>query len=417
MTFVERVNPRLLLAAQWAVWAIPLACAVSRFAADMLLSFTALAFLIHAVITRRTDWLKPRWMQVALLLWVYAVLLSFDAENMEKAFGRSLAWIRFPLFAAALSSWLLQAGRDYHRLILSLSVAVGFMLVDTAIQYFIGYDIMLNPSLPAEGSPRLTGPFTSPRVGIMLVWMAVPVVAYWLMRPHTHATVKRDVWLGSMCAVGFMTVVFMSGERMALMLTGLGFLLAFFLLPISKRRMILLGLISFFIMAVLAHFNPGLIERQLGSTEEVVDDFGGSDYGQIWQSAWEVSKANPVFGVGLRQFREVCPHPEYGPTDPVTVKSRCNQHPHNIYLEWLVESGIVGLCLFLGMLALIWREVIRHFQSLRHNPVFLGLVITLFIRLWPLASNTSFFTAWSAVPMWLVIGWTLALCYRGRDGV
>lgn len=405
----QAVEPRLQPVAQWCVWLIPPACAVSRFAADLLLCITAISFLLHMALMRRTDWLHQRWVQVALALWVYAVLLSLGAVNVEGALGRSLAWIRFPIFAAALAFWVLDGELVRRRLILSLSIALGFMLIDTAIQYVIGVDLLGRPVIPYQDAPRLTGPFSAPRIGIMLIWMAIPVIAYWLMRENGQVRRGRTFALGVAYAAGTVAIIFLSGERMALLLTGLAFVLAFFLLPIPKRLMVMIGLGTVLLVGALAYGNPGLIARQFGSTSEVVDDVSGSVYGMIWQSGWEMFVRHPVTGVGLRQFRELCPRIEYGPVHPDIVRLRCNLHPHNMYIEWLVEAGLIGLGGFLLLMALVVREVVRAFPVWRTDPVFLGLLITLVIRLWPLASTTGFFTAWSAVPFWLVVGWLLAL--------
>lgn len=406
------LNVSLLSFTQALVLLIPIACALSRFASDVLLSLTAILFLVHVAITRRTDWLNTRWVQVALVLWVYSVCLSFGAPDMEKAFGRSLSWLRFPVFAAALCFWVLEDAKTRLRLVYALTIAVVFMLLDTVLQYFTGFDILGWPSIPSAGSPRLTGPFSEPRVGIVLVWTTIPALAYWLMQDGGGARKGKALMLGAFIGIGLLTVVFMSGERMALMLTGLAFFMAFFLLPISKKLMLSIGLCGAIIMGLLAFTNPGLVQRQMDSTSEVVSDFSGSDYGQIWQSAWNIAMEHPAFGVGLRQFREVCPDEQYGSLD--NIPQRCNLHPHNIYLEWLSESGFIGLSLFVLMIGFIWRDVFARWRDLRTHALYLGLFITVFMRVWPLASSTSFFAAWSAVPMWLMIGWLLALCYHEK---
>ncbi len=412
----DRPHHSLYWWAQWCVILIPAACAVSRFAADLLLVLTVLIFLTYSILARDWEWLRHRWVQIALAVWLYLVILSFWAENPDKAVGRSLAWLRFPVFAAALMHWILADATARYRLMMGLSAAVGFMIIDTAIQYFAGIELLGREPIPAEGSPRLTGPFSAPRIGIMLVWMAIPAASYWLMAQGGGLRHGRSFWIGIAYAIGFLTVVFMSGERMALLLSGLGFVVAFFLLPISKKIMLGIGIAGMLAMGALAYFNEGLIVRHFHSTSTVVGEFQGSDYGMIWQSAINIVEDYPITGVGLRQFRELCPDPAYGPTH--NLKQRCNQHPHNMYLEWLVEAGIIGLGAYLAMIVLWSRSVIRHFSTLRTHPIFMGLLITLFIRLWPLASNTSFFTAWSAVPFWLFVGWMLAyirLADEGKD--
>jgi len=400
------------LAAEWMVLLIPIACALSRFASDVLLSTVAVMFLVHSLASRRTEWLKTRWLQVALLLWGITVLRAFFSEDIVGAMGRSLSWLRYPVFTAALCFWVLENPRMLQRMIYSLTYAIGFLLIDTAFQYFVGVDMLGFEPYPGDGSPRLTGPFSSPRVGIVLIWMAIPVLAYWLMskrREGPHAA--RQYWLGIgigvACVVGLMTVIFMTGERMAFLLTCLAFTVAFFLLPVSKWLMLAAGILAIGCVALTAYFNPGLIDRQYGSTSDVVGEFSGSDYGQIWLSAIQMIKEYPALGVGLRQFRVLCPEERFGPLD--TIEQRCNLHPHNMYLEWATEAGLIGFALYLTMVFLIARTAVLAYPMLRAHPLYLGLLITVFIRFWPLASTTSFFTAWSGVPMWLMVGWLLAV--------
>lgn len=405
------LDTKLLQVAQYCTILIPIACSVSRAAADVLLILPALLFLIHTAITRDTDWLKISWVRVALILWVYVVGLSFFAEDMGGSLKRSVLWIRFPVFAFAAAFWLFRDASIHRKLMISLSIAVGFMIIDTFIQYFTGSDLLGYTPIPSETGQRLTGSFSSPRIGIMLAWMSIPVVAYWLMSDGGATRRGRELLLGIFFTIGYITVIFMSGERMALLLSGLAFVIAFFMLPVSKKLMLGLGLTVALLIATTAYFNQSLVERHISSTSKVISKVSGSDYGKIWISAFEMFKQHPITGVGLRQFRVLCSQERYGSTEPDILASRCNQHTHNIYLEWLAESGIIGFTLFIFMLALMAKVILRAYPTLRTNPIFLGLVITMLIRLWPISASTSFFTAWYAVPFWLTLGWLLALAH------
>ena len=51
-----------------------------------------------------------------------------------------------------------------------------------------------------------------------------------------------------------------------------------------------------------------------------------------------------VFGIGLNNFTEVCKSDKF----VKTLKGiGCVTHPHNFYLQWLVETGPIGLFLFI----------------------------------------------------------------------
>ena len=51
----------------------------------------------------------------------------------------------------------------------------------------------------------------------------------------------------------------------------------------------------------------------------------------------------------------------------------------------------------------------------RRNVLFAGLVATVLMRLWPLAPTTSFFQNWSAIPLFLMIGWALSYLPERRS--
>ncbi|MCI5049819.1 MAG: O-antigen ligase family protein [Rickettsiales bacterium] len=401
---------RMHLIAAWSTILIPIACAVSRAAADGLLILVAVLFLVSSAIRRDFSWARESWVALLLILWAYLVARGIFTAEMKSALSRAGAWVRFPVFTAAICFWVLRDPVWFKKLIISLSIAVGFMLIDTGIQYIAGIELLGREPYPGDGSPRLTGPFSSPRIGIMLIWMSIPVLAYWLVSDSGQMRNGRTLAMGVAYTLLLVVIVFITGERMAFLLTGLAFVIAFFLLPIPKKWLLLMGGIAAALVIGMATLNPGLVQRQMKSTEHVVSEFSGSHYGQIWGSAIAMFKAHPIVGVGPKQFRARCPEPAFGPLDQLEI--RCNLHPHNMYLEWAVESGMIGLALFAGAFVLLIRRALADFPTLKLQPVYLGLLITLCIRLWPLASTTGFFTAWSAVPFWLVVGWLLAFSYQ-----
>ncbi len=405
-------NTRLLHTAQYATLLIPLANCFSIFVADALMAIVAILFLVESARSKNWGWTKSPWVRVALLLWVYLMVDSLFAEHIDKALRRSTVWIRYPVFTAGLVYWLWNAEFG-KKLLLSVAVSVIFLVGDSLLQYAIGYDIIGRPSIGEDGKTlRLTGPYKDPRVGITLVWLAFPVVLYGLslLRKTDIATWQK---LGAvLLALAFVLAVFLSGERMALLLTGLGIGLAVLCIRSIRMPLIAAGVVAALIGFGIAQLNPQLIERQYASTLHVIQNLEDTVYGKIWQSAWDVGSDYPITGVGLRHFREHCPDAKYGPIEELAP--RCNLHPHNIYLEWWVESGIIGLAMFLLMAALWARNAAKAWPACKHDAIYIGLLITLALRLWPIASTTSFFIAWSAVPFWLTIGWLLAYSQTHR---
>ena len=73
----------------------------------------------------------------------------------------------------------------------------------------------------------------------------------------------------------------------------------------------------------------------------------------IWQASRKMLKENFVVGVGISGFPVV--YPKYATCEPHSF-----QYPHNIFLNFWVEIGIVGLILYLWITFLYWDTLMRY---------------------------------------------------------
>lgn len=88
----------------------------------------------------------------------------------------------------------------------------------------------------------------------------------------------------------------------------------------------------------------------------------------VWGNTVEIIADFPIFGSGLGTFGSVYPVYEESGT-PVRYS-----HAHNDYLEYLAETGIVGMVLLLGGIIFILVKVFLVWKERRH-PIVKGLVL------------------------------------------
>lgn len=375
--------------------------------ADIAISLVGVLFLVDSFFAKDWRWVKQGWIIAALILTAYMLARSIFTPEQADAISRSLTFIRYPLFAVALACWVWRVPEVSRLLFVSLASSLVFLFFDCFLQFAVGYDIIGRPVFPTDTtSIRLTGPFSAPKVGIHIAWLVFPVMAVLTAR-SIHLASRRDRFTGVAFVILFLTVVFITGERMALLLSLFGCALLFLAHPPLRLSLAGMMLASLLVIAVLAQYNPSLFSRQYFSTVQTMDKADESPYGQIWGSSLKMLEAYPVFGVGPKQFRHYCPEPRFGDTQK--EPHRCNLHPHHLYLEWAVETGFVGLIIFAVMISLMLKPALKNYRELKSNPLFLGLLIAMAIRLWPLSTATSFYANWSAIPFWLIAGWLLAL--------
>jgi len=143
--------------------------------------------------------------------------------------------------------------------------------------------------------------------------------------------------------------------------------------------------------------------------EDLVDDFEFfwveqyeiDSHLKIYLTAIDIWTKNKIFGSGIKSFRQDC-------KKLVThqVERLCSNHPHNYYIEILLETGILGFSVVLVIGLLFVFFIIKRFKSLNDNTLensFLcAAIISLILEAFPIKSTGSIFTTNNAVYLILI---------------
>jgi O-antigen ligase len=177
----------------------------------------------------------------------------------------------------------------------------------------------------------------------------------------------------------------------------------------SFKKITILLLISSFAILFFALSFPETTQRAFFSAIEKILNWRTSDYGLVWQSAYDVWMQSPIFGVGLHKYREACENLGiYGSSYLDAIGSGVCFHPHNISLQLLSETGIVGFILFYIMVCVLAFSSLKTFYTKKlwlSFALVLNIIFTCFL---PIASGTSFFANKYGAIIWLLIGVMLA---------
>ena len=152
--------------------------------------------------------------------------------------------------------------------------------------------------------------------------------------------------------------------------------------------------------------NISSVKNRYHELYNIVGNFGSSSYGKLFISGFELWKKNPVIGVGLKNFRIECDE-QLENREPI-LHPLCSTHPHNLYIEILSETGIVGFLLFISFVATFLGRYFNLNLFLKNNDKNFFFVVTLLISfisfIWPISTSGSFFTTWNGSFYWLIIG-------------
>jgi len=396
-----RLESGLLLTARILVLMLPLCLLGGRVAGEAALSLIALLFVARSVLARDWAWTRTVWFKVGVGLWLWMLVVSVFALDPALSFSQAAPWLRFLIFAAALEAWVLDE-LWMRRLLWSVTGVVTFVAADVWLQYATGTDLFGHQRPSDE---RLSGPFDGLRAGIFIAKLMFPVVLGAFLWQAWQRPAKK-LLLVALTAL-MVGAVFVSGERMALLLSLAGLALAVLLQRGAARR--LLGAVmvcAVMSVVVLALADPRMLQRHVAQTAATAESLRDSPYGQIWHSALHLAGERPLVGVGMKNFRIACEDPVLGL--PASMTLRCATHPHNLYLEWLAEAGVPGLAGFLMLVAVWLRQIWQGYRAVPLNLWLLGPLVALALHLWPLGPSGSFFSNWFGAIFWLCLGWALA---------
>ena len=383
--------------------------------ADGLIGVVDLCFLARCTASRDWRWLRDGWAPVALLWWIWLLICSlpFPALHLGEAgtgpLIQALLVLRFLIFTAALEYFVLRPPAARRWMWGVLAACAAWIAGSSLIQFLFGRNLF---GFPPGGDGELTGPFGMPRaappLSRILLPVLLPIAAGLLSRPRAAARFNAYALL-----LGGMGVMVLIGQRMPLLLTVLGFLVAGLLLRQFRVAIVVSLLAGAALVGASAVVSPPTYFRLVEKFSHQMEHFAASPYGQLYARATEIGRQNPITGRGYDTFRNFCADPRYfratfdGSQADGGGAAICAQHPHNFYLQAFVEAGVPGLILFC-ILAFVWLRPLAAGLWRDPDPLRVGLFAAILIQLWPLASTSAF----TSMPMggwfFLLLGFAMA---------
>lgn len=387
-----------------------------RVGVEIGIDVVAILFLARSAIDRRWGWLQRDWVAVGLLWWAWTLGCTVLAPSA----GQPGAWghaaqaflvLRFLIFAAALEQWVLRGPRARRWLLASFSIAALYVAGQTLLQFATGRNLFGNPRW---GDGELTGPFNAPKAAPTFIRMLFPAMLPAVAWLYASPKILRRMAAGSVL-VGGIAVVVLIGQRMPVLLAGLGLLATGLLMPRARGMVAVAIVAAGALIGASAVISPPTFYRLVTKFSHQIETFPDSPYGQITARAVAMAEQHPWTGLGFNGFQDNCPDPRYQhgwrwPGDPADTgggAAMCVTHPHSYYLQALTDAGLPGLLGF-SALALLWLRRLSHGLWCDPDPLRVGLFVAVLLQAWPLASTSPLVSLPMGGWFFLTLGFGLA---------
>jgi O-antigen ligase len=336
------------------------------------------------------------YLSLFFIFWLYIFFLSFFSKYYEVAIYSSFVYIRFIIFALAVS-YIVTNKLNFQKLINYFLIAILFVDVDIILQYFIGYDIFGY----SKSIDRLGGPFGTELVaGAFLSKISLPVLslAFYKIKIGSLKEKLFNLFLIILTTIS----ILLSGDRLPsihiLIFLILGMLLFF------SFRNCMIALITLLFSLLLLINSSTVVKNRFEDTKIIFNNFSNSSYYALYENAINVWKQNKFFGVGIKNYNVIC--------DEITKDSQkkqhqpCSTHPHNIFLELIVSTGIIGTVIFYSIFIFIFIEFLKVKKKPDKDRTYLlfGSCITILFYINPISTTGSIFTSWNSSFLWFHLG-------------
>ncbi len=313
-----------------------------------------------------------------------------------------------------------------------LIVFLFFIFFDSFFQFFNGKNIFGFEIYQG----RITGIFNNEAILGSFLIKLLPLVMLILILSNFDFK-RKDIFLCFFLGLYFLTIYLAAGRVSFFLLLFFNIFIILLIKNLRKIYLISLGVMIFFIITfsflkigksdpfgrifvksfnqitnhLFFELDPNYYKNKenLDLKKEIIDNIRvySSDHQGHYVVAYELFKKNPFFGAGPKGFRFYCRKVDYAPPYPNAV---CSTHPHNIAVQILSETGLVGFFFYFLSIFFIVLNILRSFKkriSTVDKNCFLLISAALFMNLFPFLPSGNFFNNWMSIINYYYIGFYL----------
>lgn len=356
------------------------------------------------IIQHRYDWKKigasvikgklpptpyHRWFIATIFLLIAATISIFVSTDTRAAMGIWKAYFVEPLLFFSVFISTVKTDADKKQIIWALLLGTLPITIFAIIQKFTGW-LIPNPFWQAVETRRVTSFFGYPNAVALYVAPLMPLAIYLWNRRLT-----QKILLTIILASGFLAIIFAQSTGAIIALTGT---ILIFDLVNKKTRLYAIG--AFIIAATLFFATP---LKQPLANEVLFQGISGQLRLNMWGETVEMLKTSPFLGAGLANY-QTSVKPWH-----ILRWAEIYLYPHNLFITFWSETGLLGLFAFLWLIILFFKKIIAKYSRLS-----LALSAAMLIILIHGLVDVPYFKNDLSVMFWILMG--LAAVSNSRDG-
>ena len=338
---------------------------------------------------------KDNTIRLLFFIYIYLIINSLISIDYEIGLNRNLGFIRLIFLFIAINYFFFISQKNF-KIFNVWTIFFIIFVIDVYFERFSGANFFgwgadeINNVKQPHGIRVMSFFKDEPIAGAYLNGLFLLISGYFL----TFFKSKNKIYFFLFLILCFFLFsILLTGERSNSIRAIFGVILFLSFLDFIKLRykiftfLILIGaiLLIIFNSDYLKHRYYGQLYKEAFLKEDT-KFFKENTYINLYKSGFNVFKNYPLFGVGNKNYRvETCNEKN------LKFNYYCITHPHQIYLEFLSEHGLIGTTILLSIFFILIFKNLK-IMILSQNYIQIGAFLYLLSTFLPLIPSGSFFT-------------------------
>ncbi len=373
---------------------LPISILIGTLISNILILLIIVFFIYELYKNGKFNYLKNYDFLFLVLIWIYLILNSIFISQNESSLIRAIGFIRFVLLAFAISYYLSLNQKKYLLTIVKFwSIFFVIVTFDILFEFLFGFNTF---GFTSDYPGRLAS-FSGDELkigGFYFGFLFLTLTFFY----------KVEKKLFYFFLLVFLIISFLIGERANFFKVLLGItIFYFFLVDVSlKKKFLFIGVFLLFFSVLFSsqkEFKNRFFKQIFFGKEKtgISHIYNSNRHILHYRTSIKMFLENPIFGVGIKNFRNQSLKKEYFVMNSFSSSST---HPHQIHFEFLSEIGLFGYLLIMGYLVFCIIRGINLFR--KYNDIFIfSSSIFMLISILPIIPSGSFFTSFTATIFWI----------------
>ncbi len=359
--------------------------------------FIAFTFLAILNLKESQNFYKSFVFYLLIFFLLYLSINLFFSINLSNSFPRFIKFILIIFFIKELQNLIQNKDFSFEKILCYWTLVFLIVCFDIIFEFIFGFNLLgfytLMPGRIASffGDELVIGGFYH--------FMSLLILAFFINQRFSDFIIL-------ILSISIILISFAIGERANFIKLFLSiFLFLFFIYKTSFLNKIGISLIIFILLSVTVLTSSDIKYRYYDQIKVIYSSngfskyFKDSQYGAHQDAAYKIFKNNRLFGVGLKNFREESKKEIYKNDEFKKTDTRQSTHPHQMHLELLSETGLLGYLTFFILTLYSIYYSIKNYLIHKNNYQF-AAILFIISSIIPLIPSGSLFSTFNGGIFW-----------------